>query len=91
MNLIPNELKTESHQKPGRINYKKMLKDINAMVDNDWAFDVTDCKVKEAKKGKITKWDKFTQEEAQQMSEVLGDIYKIAHGIDCVCGNKYTK
>ena len=70
-------------------NYKKMLEDIDKIVNNDWGFDMVDGKAKEAREGKITKWDKFTQKEAQEMSEALGKIYKISHGVHCVCGDKY--
>lgn len=64
-----------------KLNYKKMLEEIDALVNNDWGFDI-DCH-------SLPHSKPFTQAEAKEMARVLMKIYTISHGIDCVCGNKY--
>lgn len=59
------------------MNYKKMLEDINKLVDNDFTVDL------ELKKT-------YTQKEARQMAKIIADVYWISHLTHCkFCRNKY--
>jgi len=64
-------------------DFKKMVKDIDELLQTDEAAALVDH----------IHWihpeAEFTQEDAAKMSKLLGQIYQIAHGITCVCGNKY--
>lgn len=65
-----------------KLDYKKMLEDINDFVDNDWGLDVDCHSLPDSKP--------FTQKEAKEMAETLMEIYKISHGVYCsTCGRKY--
>lgn len=66
-----------------------MLKDIDQMVNNDWGSEMVDMKHDLRDLRTKTKYLKFTQKEAIEMSVAIGKIYSISHGITCVCGNKY--
>lgn len=63
------------------MNYKKMVEDINKLVDNDWFADIDEHSIHNTP---------FTQVEALQMAEVLGQVFMISHAIYCgACGRKY--
>lgn len=64
-----------------RKNYRKMLQDIDNLVNNDWAFEL-DCK-------QLPHSKPYTQKEAKEMINVIGKVYLISHGITCSCGDKY--
>ena len=66
-----------------KLDYKQMLIDIDDLVDNDFGFDM-DCKA-----NLHDKPDKFTQEEALQMAQIIGDVYSISHGYNGCCATKY--
>jgi hypothetical protein len=72
---------SHKYMKKKRKNYLKMLKNINELVDNDFCMDM-DCH-------NLPNSKPFTQDEAQQMSRIIGQVYSIAHGIHCTCGDKY--
>ena len=68
-----------------KLDYLKMLTEIDKLVDNDWGFEIIDCK-------NMPNAKPFTQKEAREMSKVLGQIYSIAHCISCPpCQGKYAK
>lgn len=67
------------------LDYLKMLREIDNIVQDDFTAEM------ETKLRLHDKPDKFTQEEAQIMAKKLTDVYVIAHGISCVCGNKYLE
>jgi len=58
-----------------KYNHKKMLRDINKIVNSDWAFDI-DCLAMHPER-------EITQEVAWQMQKAIGDIYSIAHCTTC--------
>ena len=60
----------------------KMLRDINRLVDNDWAFDI-DCH-------SLPNSKPFTQKEAKEMASVIARVHMISHCITCTsCQRKY--
>ena len=64
-------------------DYKKMLEDIDALVNNDWGYDIESHALPPS--------HDFTQAEAIQMAEVIGQVYTIAHAVHCAaCGKKYV-
>lgn len=63
--------------------YKKMLEDINNLVQTDFCVDM-DFKQLEGQA-------EYTQEEALKMANIIGRVYGIAHSINCSCGGKYKK
>jgi predicted methyltransferase len=65
-----------------KINYKKMLKAIDEIVNNDWGFEMIDMKHDFNSKDK-DKYLNFTQAEAIEMSKALAKIYRISHTISC--------
>ena len=66
----------------GEIDYKKMVKEIDVLVETDFCCDM-ECHALEHSKP-------FTQDEARKMSEIISSIYSIAHCIDCeACQGKY--
>ena len=67
-----------------KLDYKKMLEDINKLVQTDFCFDM-DCR-------NIPNSKPFTQEEAKNMANIIGNIYSIAHCTTCkACQSKYYK
>lgn len=64
-----------------RINHRKMLNDICNLVETNFCFEM-DCR-------NLPNTKPFTQEEAKEMNRIIGRVYLIAHGIHCVCGNRY--
>jgi hypothetical protein len=64
------------------LDWKKMVRDINKLLQNDFMFDM-DCKG-------LHKGDIYTQEEAEEMRNILMKIYRIAHCFTCTaCDGKY--
>lgn len=58
-----------------------MIKDIDGLVNIDFL---------ESMEMKENSDVLYTQEEAKKMSQILGNVYTISHGIHCrACGNKY--
>lgn len=65
------------------MKYKQMVEDIHAILETDQAYEFIDFR-------RMPNSKPFTQEEAEQMSDMLGHIYKISHCITCTaCGSKY--
>jgi len=65
-----------------KINYKKMIEDVNKLVQTDFCFEM-DCKL-------IPDSDKYTQKEAEEMADLIGKVYMISHCISCqACNVKY--
>lgn len=66
-----------------KLDYKKMVKEIDKLVNNDFCFDM-DCL-----QG-LPKRRPFTQKEAKQMAQIIGSVYTIAHCVDCTaCQGRY--
>jgi hypothetical protein len=64
------------------LNYLKMLKKIDDLVETDFCFDM-ECH-------QLPNAQKFSQKEAMQMSKIISSIYSIAHCIHCQsCQIKY--
>lgn len=63
-----------------KLDYKKMLKDINKLVQTDFCFEM-DMK-------RLPDSDKYTQEEAQEMADLIGNVYSISHCTTCESCNK---
>lgn len=71
---------------PRSFDLERMLREIDNIVSNDWAYSVTDDMI-ELRNGE---YRKFTQKQAEEMATALSKIFMIAHCIDCnACGNKY--
>lgn len=69
----------------------RKLTAIDSITGSDWSYSVTDEKVDlhETTADK-TVYREFTQKEAQEMSEALGQIYMIAHTIHCeACDSRW--
>lgn len=65
-----------------KLDYLKMLQDINALVESDWAFNM-ECNL-------LPNAKPFTQEEAKEMIDIIGKVYLIAHSTECAsCQTKY--
>lgn len=65
-----------------KLDYKKMLKDINTLVGTDFAMDM-DYK-------QLPHSHPYTQEEAGNMAQIIGQVYLIAHCTYCTaCQGKY--
>ena len=58
-----------------KLNYKKMIKDINDLVDTDFGAEM---EMKELPKSKP-----FTQKEAKKMARIIAKVYIISHQIYC--------
>ena len=64
------------------MNYKKMVQDINKLVDNDFSFDM-ELKL-------IPNNKKYTQEESLEMANLISKVFGISHCLTCEgCGIKY--
>ena len=76
---------TENYLKEGKengkkINHYQMLEEIETLVETDFCADM-DMRLL----GGV-----YTQEEAKQMANLLGQVYSIAHCISCrACQTKY--
>ncbi len=64
------------------VDYQKMVREIDTLVESDFACEMN---------GKtLPKSKKYTQEEALQMAKLIGEIYWVAHCIDCwACQSRY--
>ena len=64
------------------MKYKKMLQEIDDLVNNDFFADMEMKLMINAKE--------YTQDEAKEMAGVIGMVYSISHAIHCeACGRKY--
>ena len=69
-------------EKVVKLNYKKMVEDIDELVETDFCFDM-DCRAIHPKQP-------FTHEESIKMRDILMKIYSIAHCNTCTaCQGKY--
>ena len=75
--------KAISNEEPPHRDFEKMVSEINDLVETDFSFDMS------CKRGLPDQKD-FTQDEAKEMAGIIGQVYSIAHGITCICGNKYA-
>ena len=74
--------KGDSKSKIETLNYKKMVEDINLIVQTDFMLDM-ECK-------QIPGAKPYSQEEAEEMANALGRIYAISHCDTCsACNKKY--
>lgn len=65
------------------LDYKKMVTEIDKLLEGDWAFDLIDGK-------NLPNAKPFTQKEAKKLSDIMGKIYNISHCIHCkACQTKY--
>ena len=63
-----------------KLDYHKMLKEICKLTENDFCSEMELRQLE----------GKYTQKEAERMSELLGKIYSISHCIHCkACQLKY--
>lgn len=63
------------------MNYLKMLKEIDQLLNTKWLLGISD---------KIQSSEPFTQEEVERMAKMLGAVYTVAHCIHCeVCARSY--
>lgn len=66
-----------------QLDYKKMLKEIDVLVETDFVFDM-DCRALHPEQA-------FTHKEATEMRDILTSIYSIVHCIHCkACQSKYS-
>lgn len=66
-----------------RLDYKRMVDEIDALVETDFCFDMDSRFVDEK--------PQWTQDEAKQMAHLLGRIYSIAHCNTCTaCQGTYS-
>lgn len=68
--------------KANKLNYLKLVKDINDILEDDFCMDM-DCKLN-LNDGRDR--NSFTQEEAQQMAKIIGSLYTLSHYWYCHCG-----
>lgn len=68
--------------KPNKLNYLKLVQDMNDLLETDFCFDM-DCKLS-LNDGRDK--NSFTQEEAQQMAKLIGELYTLSHYWYCGCG-----
>lgn len=71
-----------NEMKPNNLNYLKLVQDMNDMLENDFCMDM-DCKL-HLHDGRDK--NSFTQEEAQQMADLIGKLYTLSHYWYCHCG-----
>ena len=65
-----------------KLDYKKMVDDIDELVETDFCFDM-DSKA-------IHPEDPFTHEESTKMRDILMRVYSVAHCNTCnACQGKY--
>jgi hypothetical protein len=65
-----------------KLDYKKMVNEISNLVDTDFCFDM-DCRA-------LPHAKPYTQEEADKMAGIIGQVYMISHCIYCsACQGKY--
>lgn len=72
-----------SPQDKVKLDTEKMVREINAIVNNDWGLEIDTHSMK-----KDPSW---TQKQSDEMAAALMKIYQIAHCISCrACQGKYT-
>lgn len=76
------EKKESEEMKPNSLDYLSLVKDMNEILETDFCMDM-DCKLN--LHGGRDK-NSFTQEEAQTMAKMLGQLYTMSHYWYCVCG-----
>jgi len=65
------------------MKYLKMLKEIDLLVNNDWAAGL-EMKL-------LPKSAPYTQLEAKEMADTIAKVYSVSHATHCKsCGAKYT-
>lgn len=65
-----------------KLDYKKMVREIDNLVEGDFCFDM-DCH-------NLPNSKPITQKEAMKMVKIIGRVYKIAHCIYCTaCQGKW--
>jgi succinate dehydrogenase/fumarate reductase-like Fe-S protein len=65
-----------------KLDYKRMLQEINDLLQSDFVFDMS-CRL-------ASEPPVFSPEEAEQMASLLGRLYSISHCISCTsCNGKY--
>lgn len=65
-----------------KLDYKKMVKDIDKLVNNDTCFNLEMYFMPNSKE--------VSQEDAKKAIEIIGQVYMISHGIACsACNKKY--
>lgn len=71
-----------------KLDTERMLKEVYELVGGDWGFSVTDDMVALP----TDKYKKFTQEQAEEMANVIGKVFMISHCINCTaCQGRYAK
>ena len=58
------------------LDYKKMVEDIDDLVQTDFVFNMMDARF-------VPHVVKFTQQEAKDMAHLIGMIYSISHCTTC--------
>ena len=75
---------TDGIKRGKHLDFYKMLKEINDLVETDFCFDMN-CK-------QISNSKPYTQAEAKEMARLLGNVYSIVHCISChSCQIRYLK
>lgn len=78
---------TRQKPKQAKLDYKKMLEDINRLVQTDFCSAMELNLLPNTKTGRMTE---FTQDEAIAMVAVISQVYMIAHCTTCeACQHKY--
>ena len=66
----------------GKLDLKRMIKEIDSLVENDFCADM-EMKL-------IFKSKAYTQKEAKEMADIISSVYSISHCIHCeACAKKY--
>jgi len=64
-----------------KLNYLKMLKEIDVLVNNDFCEDM-ECR--------LLPGGKFTIEEVKEMVKIISKVYSVSHCLTCLtCQRKY--
>lgn len=65
-----------------KLNYKKMLSEIDKLTNNDWCAEM--------EMRLLPRSGGYTQKEAKRMAKLLSRVYSISHCIRCeACQRKY--
>jgi hypothetical protein len=65
-----------------KLNYKKMVEDIDKIVNNDLCADL--------EMRLMPNQGEISQEDAKTAIDIIGKVYMISHGITCsACNKKY--
>ena len=64
------------------LDYRKMLQEIDELVNNDWTAEM---------ELKLLPGGEFSQEDAQKMAQIIGQVYARSHCLSCgACQGKYA-